>query len=69
MSENELNSYRFLSGQEPTDEMLECIMKDALDCAMSRKREAEERLVVELKRMREMQRQTFNSRLNSILNG
>lgn len=53
MSEKELNSYRFLSGKEPTDEMLECIMQEALDCAMTRKREAEAKIkaVVEHQRM------------------
>ncbi len=29
MSEKELNKYRFLSGDDPSDEMLECIMRDA----------------------------------------
>lgn len=53
MSEKELNSYRFLSGKEPTDEMLECIMQEALDCAMTHKREAEAKIkaVVEHQRM------------------
>ena len=29
MSEQELNSYRFTSGEDPTDEMLAAIMKEA----------------------------------------
>lgn len=30
MSETELNSYRFLSGKDPTDEQLHAIMEAAL---------------------------------------
>ncbi len=63
MSEKELNSYRFLSGEDPTDEMLECIMKDALESAMNRKREAEARLKVEVERQRQLYRAKWAKRL------
>lgn len=33
MSEQELNSYRFLSGEEPSDEMLCCIMREVAEDA------------------------------------
>lgn len=69
MSEKELNSYRFLSGEEPTDEMLECIMKEALETAMSRKREAEARIKAEVERQRQFLREKWNVRLNSVNNG
>ncbi len=65
MSEKELNSYRFLSGEDPTDEMLECIMKDALDSAMNRKREAEARLKAEVERQRQLHRAKWAKRLNT----
>ncbi len=65
MSEKELNSYRFLSGEDPTDEMLECIMKDALESAMLRKREAEARLKAEVERQRQLHRAKWAKRLNT----
>ncbi len=65
MSEKELNSYRFLSGEDPTDEMLECIMKDALESAMNRKREAEARLKAEVERQRQLHRAKWVKRFNS----
>lgn len=69
MSEEKLNSYRFLSGQEPSDEMLECIMKDALECAMTRRQEAETNIKQEIARQREIHREKWNLRLNSIKHG
>ena len=42
MSEKEMNSYRFVSGQEPSDEMLEQIMMEAAMEANQRKRRADE---------------------------
>ena len=48
MSEKELNSYRFLSGEDPSDEMLECIMRDALESAMNRRHTTEARIKAEL---------------------
>ena len=65
MSEQELNSYRFLSGEEPSDEMLECIMKDALESAMARRREAEARMRAEVDRQRQLNREKWSNRLNS----
>lgn len=35
MSEAEINSYRFNSGKEPTDEMLAQIMREVADYAKS----------------------------------
>lgn len=40
MSEQELNSYRFASGQEPTDEMLAAIMHEAAQEAAARQAKA-----------------------------
>lgn len=40
MSEKELNSYRFSSGVEPTDEMLYTIMKEAAKEAKEKKEKA-----------------------------
>ncbi len=68
MSEKELNSYRFLSGEDPSDEMLECIMKDALECAMDRRRKAEERMKSEVEHQRQLHRAKWANRLNSCSN-
>lgn len=65
MSEQELNSYRFLSGEEPTDDMLECIMKDALESAMARRREAEARMRAEVESQRQLNREKWSNRLNA----
>ena len=40
MSESELNSYRFLSGKEPSDDQLHAIMEAALEDAKKRAEEA-----------------------------
>lgn len=69
MSEKELNSYRFLSGEEPTDEQLEGIMQAALDCAISRRREAEEKVKAEIQRMRRLQREKWGSLRSNLRNG
>lgn len=69
MSEKELNSYRFLSGEDPTDEMLEAIMRDALESAMKRRREAEARRKAEMERQRKLHREKWAARLNSYGNG
>ena len=69
MSEKELNSYRFLSGEDPTDEMLECIMRDALESAMKRRREAEAKIKAEVEHQRKLHREKWAARLNSCSNG
>lgn len=38
MSEQEMNSYRFCSGEEPTDEMLRQIMREVAQEAREKKR-------------------------------
>lgn len=69
MSEKELNSYRFLSGEDPSDEMLECIMRDALESAMNRRHTAEARIKAEVERQRKLHREKWDARLNSYSNG
>ena len=45
MSEKELNSYRFNSGVEPTDEMLSTIMKEVAQDAKEKKEKAYRQLM------------------------
>ena len=40
MSDKELNSYRFVSGEEPSDEMLDAVMKEVAEDASKRQKEA-----------------------------
>lgn len=49
MTAQELNSYRFLSGQEPTDEMLEAIMIEVAEEAKERNAQATERYMQAMK--------------------
>lgn len=63
MSEQELNSYRFNSGEEPSDEMLKCIMKEVAEDAMARRRDAQRRLDESVDRQRKELRAEWSKRL------
>lgn len=49
MSEQELNAYRLTSMEEPTDEMLSAIMKEAAEEADQRWKEAEKHFFDQLR--------------------
>ena len=51
MSTEELNAYRLTSLEEPTDEMLSAIMREAAEEAAERWRKAEERFLREINHM------------------
>ena len=69
MSEKELNSYRFLSGEEPTDEMLAGIMREAAEEAVAKKKKADERMA-ELMRKRRIELQNkYLEKINAICSG
>ncbi len=51
MTEEQLNSYRLTSLEEPTDEMLSCIMREAAEEATSRWEKARKAYFDELNRM------------------
>ena len=44
MSDKELNSYRFTSGDDPSDEMLEIIMKEVAEDDSKKQKEAVNKL-------------------------
>jgi hypothetical protein len=67
MSEQELNSYRFASGREPSDEMLQCIMREVAEEAMARRREAELRVKESVERQRQALRAEWSKRLGITL--
>lgn len=54
MSEQELNSYRFASGQEPTDEMLAAIMHEEARDAAIRGKKASAKYFDDLRRQAEI---------------
>lgn len=69
MSEQELNSYRFLSGEDPTDEMLYAIMSDARDAAIKKAEEAQKKFDNEYQRQYEQAAQIWAKRIDSMKNG
>lgn len=69
MSEKELNSYRFLSGEDPTDEMLAQIMKEAAKEARMRKREADVRAMEEMSKMRKALWAEYSEKISRLING
>ena len=60
MTEKELNSYRLTSLEEPTDEMLSYIMKEAAAEAQAKRETAHKILFDEIKRMSEERRQQYH---------
>ena len=68
MSEKELNSYRFLSGEDPTDEMLEFLMKGMGKEAVDRRKAAEKKINNAVRREWEIINAEWNQRINSLKN-
>lgn len=67
MSEQELNSYRFTSGSEPSDEMLKCIMKEVAEDAMARRHEAELRINESVDNQRLALKEKWSKRISALL--
>lgn len=69
MSEQELNSYRFTSGKEPTDEMLSQIMSEVCTDAIDRKRKSELKYLAEMEKERAALKARWNDRIRKYTNG
>jgi len=69
MSEKEMNSYRFGKGQEPTDEMLEQVMKEVAKEARESSKKAAEIHFERMHRNIALNKAKWNERINSIING
>lgn len=69
MSEAEMNSYRFNSGQEPTDEMLAQIMREVADDAKRTNEEASRKYFDELRNEAIRQQAEWADRINEVRNG
>lgn len=64
MSERELNSYRFLSHEEPTDEMLAQIMKEVADDASKENVSAKNAFFEELRKGADEMQAKWADRIN-----
>lgn len=69
MSESEMNSYRFESGEEPTDEMLAQIVQEVADVAKASNDEALKRYFDELQKGIDEQQTKWANRINELKNG
>jgi hypothetical protein len=68
MLEKKMNSYRFVSGEEPSDEMLEQIMMEAAMEANQRKRRADEEYFSQMMRNIDVKRERWAERINQVKN-
>ena len=68
MSEKEMNSYRFVSGQEPSDEMLSQLMNEVAAEAVARKQKADEAYFTQMKHNVAAKREKWAERINSLVN-
>ncbi|MDE5573462.1 MAG: hypothetical protein K2H32_00180 [Muribaculaceae bacterium] len=69
MSEQEMNSYRFTSGQEPSDEMLSQLMKEVATDAKNRQEQATDAYFSEMRREAEVVKAKWADRINKAING
>lgn len=69
MSEKEMNSYRFGTGQEPTDEMLEQVMKEVAQDARESSKRAADAHFEQMRRNIALNKARWNERINNIING
>ena len=69
MSELEMKSYRFGRGQEPTDEMLEQVMKEVAQEARESSKKAADAHFEQMRRNIAAHKGQWSERINSIING
>ena len=69
MSEKEMNAYRFGTGQEPTDEMLEQVMKEVAQEARESSKKAADAHFEQMRKNIANNRMQWAERINSIING
>ena len=69
MSEQEMNSYRYPSGLEPSDEMLAQLMKEVAHDAKERQEQATAAYFSEMRREAEVVKTKWADRIKSAING
>ena len=62
-----MKSYRFLSGQEPSDEMLRQIMVEVAEEAVERRKKADEEHFSQMRRNAAAKKEKWAERINRIL--
>jgi hypothetical protein len=68
MSEKEMKSYRFGTGQEPTDEMMEQVMKEVAQEARESSKKATDAYFEQMRRNIALNKANWGERINSIIN-
>ena len=68
MSEKEMNSYRFGTGKEPTDEMLSQIMKEVAQEAVENSKKAAEEHFEQMRMNIIKKQKQWADRINNIIN-
>ena len=68
MSEKEMNAYRFGTGQEPTDEMLEQIMKEVAQEARESSKKAADAHFEQMRRNIAIKRAKWAEQISQIAN-
>ena len=63
-----MNSYRFISGQEPSDEMLSQLMTEVTTEVIARRKKADEEYFSQMKRNVATKREKWAERINSVVN-
>ena len=69
MTEKEMNSYRFTSGVEPSEEMLAQIMREVAEDATERQKKATEAYFVEMRRHAVIVKAKWANRIKDAMNG
>lgn len=67
MSEKEMNSYRFVSGQEPSDEMLAQLMTEVAAEAEARRKKTDEAYFSQMKRNVVVKREKWAEKIKSVI--
>ena len=68
MSEKEMNAYRFGTGKEPTDEMLEQIMKEVAQEARESSKKVENARFEQMRRNIAAKQEKWAEQINQIVN-
>ena len=67
MSEKDIDSYRFTSGHDPSDEMLNQIMIEVAEDAMARRKKADEAYFSQMERNVAAKREKWSARISTCI--
>ena len=69
MTEQKMNLYRFISGREPSDEMLEQLMKEVASDARARQTRATSAYFSQMRHEARIVKEKWAERINRAING